>query len=97
MIPLLATAAVLSCNEAQQLINRVPREMFTRREYRDIVRTIRNNAPRRCFLTTTNWRPIPGSVRHIYVPFYDHPGVRPGWRSPRIVINVGTPSLIWRF
>ena len=96
MIPLLATAALLSCNEAQQLINRVPRESFTRAEYRDIVRTIKRSAPNRCHLTTAGWRPYPRG-RRVWVNHWRHPGVRPGWRSPSIVINVGTPSLTWRF
>jgi len=94
MITLLATAAMLSCNEAQQLINRVPRSTFTRAEYRDIIRTIKLNAPRRCHLSTRNWRPYRGIQRPRH---WDHPGVRPGWRSPRIVINVGTPVLTWSF
>jgi hypothetical protein len=96
MITLLATAALLSCNEAQQLINRVPREYFTRAEYRDIVRTIKRNAPNRCHLTTTGWRAHPGG-RRVWINHWNHPGVRPGWRSPSIVINVGTPVLTWRF
>ena len=58
MITLLATAAMLSCNEAQRLINRVNPEMFTKREYKDVVRVIRDNAPKRCKLTDNRHQTI---------------------------------------
>ena len=103
MITLLATAAVLSCNEAQRLVNRVNPELFTRREYKDIVRVIKDAAPKRCSFTTNKHRThrriyrggrYPVFVRRLY---YNHPGYRPGWRSPSIVFIGPEPSLTFRF
>ena len=97
MITLIATAAVLSCNEAQQLVNRVNPQYFTRREYKEIVRVIKDSAPKRCHLYTYRTarfrRPRPIRRAH-----WQHPGVRPGWRPPSIYIAPwGEPSLTFRF
>ena len=102
MITLLATAAVLSCNEAQRLINRVNPELFTRREYKDIVRVIKDHSPNRCKLTDNRHLAPRRAHDHrypIYVrrPYYQHPGYRPGWRSPSVVFFGPEPSLTFRF
>ena len=102
MIPLIATAAVLSCGEAQSLINRVNPEYFTRREYKDIVRVIKDNASRRCHLTDNRHLSPRRRYTHnypIYVqrPYWNHPGYRPGWRSPSVVFYGPNPSLTFRF
>lgn len=102
MITLLATAAVLSCNEAQRLVNRVNPEYFTRREYKDIVRVIKDSAPKRCKITDNRHLAPRRRYSHrypIYVqrPYWNHPGYRPGWRSPSIVFFGPEPSLTFRF
>ena len=102
MITLLATAAVLTCGEAQRLINRVNPEMFTKREYKDVVRVIRDNAPKRCKLTdnrhqTIRRRYVNGYPIFVRRPYWDHPGYRPGWRPPSIVFYGPQPSLTFRF
>jgi hypothetical protein len=102
MITLIATAAVLSCNEAQRLIFRVNPEMFTRREYKDIVRVIKSSAPKRCSLVDNRHLTVPTLYRHNYPvwvrrPYYDHPAYRPGWRPPTIVFRGSIPSLTFRF
>ncbi len=48
MINLLATAALLSCSQAQYLVHRVDPETMTREEYYDIVGTIIESAPGPC-------------------------------------------------
>lgn len=50
MITILATAAVLSCTEAQHLVDRIDSRDFKRSEYRELVQTIQDSAPRRCHL-----------------------------------------------
>jgi hypothetical protein len=102
MITLIATAAVLSCNEAQRLINRVNPEMFTRREYRDVVRVIRDAAPKNCYLVDNRHRSPRRIYDHrypIYVqrPYWNHPGYRPGWRPPTVVFHGPEASLTFRF
>lgn len=102
MITLIATAALLSCTEAQQLINRVSPEYFTRREYRDIVRVIRDSASPRCDLVDREMSTRRRRYAHNYPiylqrPYYDHPGYRPGWRPPSIVFVGPQPSLTFRF
>ena len=104
MITLLATAAVLSCNEAQRLINRVNPEFFTRREYKEVIHVIKDAAPKRCRhrLTDKRHRTLRTIYRHNYPvwvrrPYYDHPGYRPGWRPPSIVFYGPEPSLTFRF
>lgn len=102
MITLIATAAVLSCNEAQRLIFRVNPEMFTRREYKDIVRVIKDSSPKRCSLVDNRHLTPKRSYQHrypIYVqrPYWNHPGYRPGWRSPSIIFVGPEPSLTFRF
>lgn len=102
MYPLIATAVILSCNEAQALINRVSPEMFTRREYKDIVRVIRDHAHPRCDLVDNKHRTKRRRYVHNYPvfiqrPYWDHPGYRPGWRPPSIVFYGPQPSLTFRF
>lgn len=102
MITLIATTALLSCGEAQDLINRVNPEMFTRREYKDVVNVIRESAPPRCKLTDYRHRTRRRKYRQTYPvyvtrPYYDHPGYRPGWRTPVITFYGKEPSLIFRF
>lgn len=97
MITLIATAAILSCGEAQALINRVNPEYFTYREYHEIVRAVKDSASPSCELSTEvlpNFRPGQ-PVRRAH---WDHPGVRPGWQPPSVGFNyVGEPSLTFRF
>ena len=102
MITLLASAAVLSCNEAQGLINRVNPSNFTRREYKDVVRVIKDSAPKRCHLVDNRHRSIrrrnnPRYPIFVRRPYWDHPGYRPGWRAPSIVFYGPHPSLTFRF
>ena len=102
MITLLASAAMLSCNEAQRLINRVNPELFTRREYKDVVRVIKDSAPNRCRLTDNRHQTIrrrydPRFPIFVRRPYWDHPGYRPGWRPPSIVFYGPQPSLTFRF
>lgn len=48
MITLLATAALLSCQQAQYLVQRVTPETMTRTEYYEIIGTIIESAPSSC-------------------------------------------------
>ena len=104
MFPLIATAAVLSCGEAQSLINRVNPEYFTRREYKEVVQVIRDSAPKRCRHKLHDYRHLARKrpYNHGYPvwvrrPYYNHPGYRPGWRPPSVVFYGPTPSLTFRF
>ncbi len=45
---LIATAALLSCQQAQYLVQRVMPETMTRTEYYDIIGTIIESAPSSC-------------------------------------------------
>ena len=102
MITLLATSVLLSCGEAQKLINRVNPELCTRREYKDVGRVIKDSAPKRCRLTDNRHRaprrtytsPYPIYVQR---PYYNHPGYRPGWRPPSIIFYGPDPQLTFRF
>ena len=100
MFTLIATAAILSCSEAQRLAQRVPSPMYTRREYREILSVIRDSAPKRCHIVgyPTVYRGQLNRRRWRYPRYWAHPGVRPLWRRPRIGFNaVGEARLIWRF
>ena len=102
MITLIATVALLSCGEAQRLIDRVDPEQFTRREYKDVVNVIRENAPARCKLTDKRHRTRRRFYKHkhpIYVkrPYYCHPGYRDGWQRPVLTFYGPEPSLLFRF
>ena len=48
MLITLATAALLSCQQAQYLVQRVIPETMTRAEYYDIIGTIIESAPGSC-------------------------------------------------
>ena len=90
MITLLATAAVLSCNEAQRLVNRVSPELFTRREYKDIVRVIKDSAPKRCKITDNRHRTT-RRYQHRYPIVQRHTGTS-GYR-PQLASSVH--CLLW--
>ena len=97
MITLIATAAILSCGEAQSLIDRVNPEYFTHREYHEIVRVIRDGASPHCDLITGVF-PTFRDVQPVRRAHWDHPGVRPGWQPPSIIFNyAGEPTLTFRF
>ena len=100
MFSLIATAAILSCSEAQRLALRVPSPMYSRREYREIIQVIRESAPRRCHIVgyPTVYRGQLNRNRWRYPSYWAHPGVRPRWRRPRVGFNpVGEATLIFRF
>ena len=91
-IPLLATAAILSCGEGQDIITRIPHHSVTRQEYKEIVREVRRVSPNRCQFVVkprTYWqRPRVARSHWTYNPrwpFYNHPGVRPA--SPAVVTS----------
>ena len=94
MIQLLATAAVLSCGEAQNLVNRIDSTQFSRKEYYEIVDVVRDNARRRCNITahpTLFRRQVRNLRDRIYVS-------RPIWRAPQVHVPAwGSPTLIFRF
>ena len=103
-IPLIATAALLSCGEGQAIINRIPTHSVTRQEYKEIVREVRRVSPNRCHFAvqpSRRWRPrVMGRDIHrrpyVYHPFWPHPGVRPGWRVPPFV-TTPTGGITMRF
>ena len=93
-IPLLATAALLSCGEGQDIISRIPVHSVTRQEYKEIVREVRRYSPNRCSFVVKPkiyWqRPRYARNHWLYnpnYPFYNHPGVRPGFRVPPLVVT----------
>ena len=100
MVTLLATAAILSCSEAQRLAFRVPSTLYTRREYREIISVIRDSAPRRCHIVgnPTIYKGQLNRRRWRYPSYWEHPGVRPLWRRPRVGFRpTGEATLIFRF
>lgn len=97
MLPLLATAAVLSCREAELLAARVSSHHFTRREYSEVISTIRESAPPKCRYRIVGY-PTRFRNQSIVRPyFWNHPGVRPGWVRPGLRFGpTGEPSIIIR-
>lgn len=98
MIELIATAAVLSCNEAKLLAARVGSHHFTRKEFREVISTIRDHAPPRCRHKIVGYPTIYRNQRNVVRwGYWNHPGVRPGWTRPGIRFSpVGTPSIVIR-
>mgnify|MGYP001376154723 CR=1 FL=1 len=48
MFNLLATASVLSCPEAQYLVQRIDPEIMTQKEYYELIGVLINSAPAPC-------------------------------------------------
>lgn len=102
MITLIATAAVLSCGEARDLVHRIDSTQFSRKEYYELIDVVRDSTRPNCKI-----KPKPGLFRgqvrrmhppYVYSPYYAHPGYRPGWRRPSIRFNyIGEPTFIFRF
>ena len=102
MIQLLASAVVLSCGEAKDIVRRIDSTQFSRSEYKELVSVIKDSTRRNCKLN-----PQPGLFRrevrrmqrpYVHYPYYAHPGFRAGWRKPRVHKPVwGPPTLIFRF
>ena len=79
----IATAAILSCQEARHIINRMDSTKFTRRQYWDLVHTIKEQAPARCNIHAQPTI-FKGQLRR----------VRQARRPQRVVVH---PVFIWRF
>ena len=104
MIQLLATAAVLSCGEAKDLVRRIDSSQFTRKEYAELVDVVQHSTRRDCKLnpkpTVYRHRGRPRRRMHRpyrYYPYWSHPGVRPGWRRPVIRFRHAQPTFVFRF
>ena len=97
MIPLIATAAILSCGEAKELALRVPTYQYTKREHREIINVIRDFAPRGCRIRARKYPRVVVGRHYIHPPFWQHPGVRPGWAKPGIRFDTwGNPHILIR-
>lgn len=102
MITLIATAAVLSCGEARDIIHRIDSTQFSRKEYYELIDVVKDHTRPSCKIN-----PKPGLFRgqvkrmyppYIHTPYYRHPGYRSGWKRPYIRRNmIGTPTFIFRF
>ena len=83
MIQLIATAAVISCADARDIVHRIDSTQFSRREYHELVSIVKDAAPRWCHIN-----PQPGLFRGQVRrrnwmhprPYYVYPSVRLQWR-----------------
>ena len=93
MILLIATAALLSCQEAKDLVRKIPTHQFSFTEYTQVVDVIKEQAPRGCRLHRRQYW-INSPFRHRF----HYQGYRPGWIKPTVDVDIfGDPVLVFRF
>lgn len=93
MITLIATAALLSCPEAKDLVRKMPTHTLSFVEYNQVVDVIKEQAPRGCRLRRREYW-INRPFRHRF----HYRGYRPGWIKPMVDVDIfGNPVLLFRF